>query len=45
MASSVALSDKNKSIDLIDIINRTKYKEAGVGGIITNGTMYMGYPR
>lgn len=45
VASSVALSDKNKSIDLIDIINRTKYKEAGVGGIITNGTMYMGYPR
>ena len=45
IASSIALSDKNKSIDLIDIINRTKYKEAGVGGIITNGTMYRGYPR
>lgn len=45
IASSVALSDKNKSIDLIDIINRTKYKEAGIGGIITNGTMYTGYPR
>ena len=45
IASSVALSDKNKSIDLINIINRTKYKEAGIGGIITNGTMYTGYPR
>ena len=45
IASSVALSDKGKAIDLINIINRTKYKEAGVGGIITNGTMYTGYPR
>lgn len=45
IASSIALSDKSKSIDLINIINRTKYKEAGIGGIITNGTMYTGYPR
>ena len=45
IASSIALSDKNKSIDLIEIINKTKYKEEGIGGIITNGTMYVGYPR
>lgn len=45
VASCLALSDKHQSIDLIDIINRTKYKEAGIGGIITNGTMYTGYPR
>lgn len=45
VASMVALSDKNKSIDLIKIINSTKYKEKGIGGIITNGTMYVGYPR
>lgn len=45
IASSIALSDKGKSIDLINIINRTKYKEAGIGGIITTGTMYTGYPR
>ncbi len=45
VASSIALSDKNKNIDLIDIINKTKYKEEGIGGIITNGTMYVGYPR
>jgi len=45
VASMIALSDKNKSIDLLKIINSTKYKEKGIGGIITNGTMYVGYPR
>ncbi len=45
IASSVALSDRSTPIDLLDIIERTKYKEEGVGGIITNGTMYKGYPR
>lgn len=45
IASSIALSDKSKPIDLISIIQKTKYKEEGVGGIITNGTMYTGYPR
>jgi len=45
VAASVALSDKGKPIDLIGIIGKTKYKEEGVGGIITNGTMYTGYPR
>ena len=45
IATSVALSDKSKPIDLLSIIGKTKYKEEGIGGIITNGTMYMGYPR
>ncbi len=45
IASSVALSAKNKSIDLISIISKTKYGSDGIGGIITNGTMYVGYPR
>jgi len=45
IATSIALSDKSKPIDLINIIDKTKYKEDGIGGIITNGTMYMGYPR
>lgn len=45
IASSIALSDKSKPIDLINIIEKTRYKEEGVGGIITNGTMYTGYPR
>lgn len=45
VASSIALSDKNQSIDLIKTLEKTKYGSAGIGGIITNGTMYVGYPR
>ena len=45
IASSIAFSDKNKSIDLIKLIEKTKYGSDGIGGIITNGTMYVGYPR
>lgn len=45
VASSVALSDRNKPFDLIKIIEKTKYGKEGIGGVITNGTMYVGYPR
>ena len=45
IASSLALSDRNKPIDLISILEKTKYGKDGMGGIITNGTMYVGYPR
>lgn len=45
VACSLAFSDKNKNIDLINILNKTKYGAGGIGGIITTGTMYVGYPR
>lgn len=45
IAASIAFSDKNQSIDLISLIEKTKYGSDGIGGIITNGTMYVGYPR
>ena len=45
IASSLALSDRNKTIDLLSILDKTKYGKDGMGGIITNGTMYVGYPR
>lgn len=45
IATSMAFSDKNQNIDLIKIIEKTKYGTDGIGGIITNGTMYVGYPR
>lgn len=45
IASSLALSDRNKTIDLLTILDKTKYGKDGMGGIITNGTMYVGYPR
>lgn len=45
IASSLAFSDKNQSIDLLSLLDKTKYGTGGMGGIITNGTMYVGYPR
>ena len=42
---NVCLSNKNDPIDLMKILERTKYGKDGIGGIITNGTMYVGYPR
>ena len=45
IASRMSLSDINTDIDLKEIINSTKYGKEGIGGIITKGTMYKGYPR
>lgn len=45
IAASMSLSDINKNIDLKEIISKTRYGKDGVGGIITKGTMYTGYPR
>lgn len=45
IACSLALSDRNQSIDLLNVIGKTKYGSDGIGGIITNGTMYVGFPR
>ena len=45
VATSLSFSDKNKNIDLINILGKTRYGSDGIGGIITKGTMYVGYPR
>ena len=45
IAGSLSFSDKSKPIDLINILEKTKYGIDGMGGIITNGTMYVGFPR
>lgn len=45
VAACLAFSDKNNNIDLIKILEKTKYGSEGIGGIITKGTMYIGYPR
>lgn len=45
VATSLSFSDKNNNIDLINILEKTKYGVEGMGGIITKGTMYIGYPR
>ena len=43
--ANMALSDVNTDIDLKKILDSTKYKTNGIGGIKTKGTMYVGYPR
>ena len=45
IASCVALTQRSKEIDLKKLLDKTKYKEDGMGGIICNGLMYVGYPR
>ena len=45
VASKVSLSEITKDIDLKGILETTKYGKDGIGGIITKGTMYVGYPR
>ena len=45
IASAVALSPKNKEIDLLNLLSKTHYGSDGMGGIISNGVMYVGYPR
>ena len=45
VAAKMSLSDINKDIDIKDILEKTKYGKDGMGGIITKGTMYVGYPR
>ena len=45
IASRMGFSDISKDIDIKDIISSTKYGKDGIGGIITKGTMHVGYPR
>lgn len=45
VAAKMSLSNINKDIDLKEILEKTKYGKDGIGGIITKGTMYVGYPR
>ena len=45
VATKMSLSDIAKDIDIKDILENTKYGSNGIGGIITKGTMHVGYPR
>ena len=45
IATKMSLADANQDIDLKSILENTKYGKSGVGGVITKGTMYVGYPR
>ena len=45
IATAIALTERNKEIDLLSLLEQTKYGKDGMGGIICNGLMYVGYPR
>lgn len=45
IATKMSLSDASNEIDLKAILENTKYGKSGLGGVITKGTMYIGYPR
>lgn len=45
IATTVSLTEKNKEINLIELLEKTKYGKDGMGGLIVNGLMYVGYPR
>lgn len=45
IATVLAMSERNKEIDLMDLLSKTKYGANGMGGIISTGMMYVGFPR
>lgn len=45
VATKMGLSEISKDINIKGILEDTKYGKDGMGGIITKGTMYVGYPR
>ena len=45
IATVLAMSERNKQIDLVSLLAKTKYGANGMGGIISNGMMYVGFPR
>lgn len=45
IASTISLTERNKEIDLKKLLEKTKYKEEGMGGLMCTGLMYVGYPR
>ena len=45
VASYIALYDRNKVVDLIDVLSKTKSGSDGIGGVETKGCMFVGYPR
>lgn len=45
IASTIALTKTDTQINVPELLEKTKYGANGMGGIITNGLMYVGYPR
>lgn len=45
IAVTLSLQDKNKDIDLMELLNKTSNGKDGIGGVSTKGVMTVGYPR
>ena len=45
IASYLALYDRNKTVDLLELLNKTRSGSDGIGGVTTKGCMFVGYPR
>lgn len=45
IATTLSLTERNREIDLINLLEKTKYGKDGMGGLKVNGLMYVGYPR
>lgn len=45
IAINIALTERNKEINLKEVLEKTKYGKDGMGGLLCNGLMYVGYPR
>lgn len=45
IALSLSLSDKNKNVDLLQLLEKTSNGKDGIGGVNTRGVMTTGYPR
>ena len=45
IATNISLTDKNQTINIKELLNKTKYGKSGLGGILGKGMMYVGYPR
>ncbi len=45
IATTLSLTERNKEVDLIKLLEKTKYGKDGMGGLKVNGLMYVGYPR
>ncbi len=45
LALSLSLTDKNKKVDLLDLLSKTSGGKDGFGGVNTHGVMTTGFPR
>lgn len=45
IAVNISLTERDKKIDIKELLSKTKYGKNGIGGILGKGMMYVGYPR